>query len=50
MSQSEAHKTVREAPENSVVKYGENRLAATSEAGDLRNVVEAMLTEDSRHA
>jgi hypothetical protein len=50
VTRSEAHKTVREAPEGSVVKNGEDRPVATSEAGDLRSVVEAMLTEDLRHA
>jgi hypothetical protein len=50
VSQSEAHKTVREAPEGSVEKNWEDGLAAMSGAGDLRNVLEAMLTEDSLHA
>ena len=50
VSQSEAHKTVHEAQEGSVVKNWEDGLAAASGAEDLRNVLEAMLTEDSLHA
>ena len=50
MSQSEAHKTVHEAQEGSVVKNWEDGLAAASGAEGLRNVMEAMLTEDSLHA
>jgi hypothetical protein len=50
VSQSEVHKTVHEAQEGSVVKNLEDGLAAVSGAEGLRNVMEAMLTEDSLHA
>ena len=41
---------MREAQEDSVVKNWEDGSVAASGAEDLRNVVEAILTEDSRHA
>jgi len=50
VSQSEAHKTVREAQEGSVVKSWEDGLAAMSGAEDLRNVGEALMPKDSHHA
>ena len=41
---------MREAPEGSVVKNGEDGPARASGAEDVRSVVEAMLPEDSLHA